>query len=81
MLVHGGAEGLLFCFQVADPGRLAVPLVGDQVQVLTVSGDGRGRLGRAQRLDLLVRVAAAIASWRDRAVACSQSCRSAIDWA
>ena len=54
----GGAEGLPLYLEVADPGRLAAPLVRDQVRVLAFSVADRW-LCRAQRLDLLVRVAAA----------------------
>jgi hypothetical protein len=59
MLVHGDAEGLLLYLQVADPGRLAVPLVGDSVQVLAFSVADGSWLRRAEWLDLPVRVAAA----------------------
>src|ERR1700748_3129779 len=58
-LVHGGREGVLLYLQVADRGRLAVPLVGHQVRVLAVGVAGRGWLCWAERLDLPVRVAAA----------------------
>lgn len=59
MLVHRGEEGLPLCLEVADPDTLAVPLMRDQVKVLTLSVAGRGWLCRMQRIHLRVRVTAA----------------------
>ena len=87
VLVHSGAEGLLLYLRVADLGRLAVPLVRDQIQVLAFGVAGRGWLGRAERLDRLAGAAAAqFGVGGDGQLAglggdCSQSCRRAIAWA
>jgi len=59
VLIHRGAEDLLLYLEAVDPGRLAGPLVRDQVRVLAFSVAGRGWLCQVQWLDLLVRVAAA----------------------
>jgi hypothetical protein len=40
--------------EVTDPGRLATPLMGDQVRVLTFNVADRGWFGGAYRLDFAV---------------------------
>ena len=58
-LVHPCLEGLLLQLEVTDPGRLAAPLMGDQVRVLTFNVADRSWFGGAQRLDLAVWMATA----------------------
>ncbi len=57
VLVNRGPEGLPLYCEVAHPGRLTAPLLRGQVRVLAFSVTDRGWLGRAQRLDLVVRIA------------------------
>jgi hypothetical protein len=59
VLACRGAEGVPLFLKVAGPFPFAVPLVRDQVRVAAFSVADRGWLGRAQRLDLPIRVAAA----------------------
>ena len=53
-IAHRGTEGVPLCLMVGDPDRLAGPMLGDQVRVLTFDVADRRWFGGAQRFDLAV---------------------------
>jgi hypothetical protein len=59
MLLHSLAKCTVLCRNVTDPGRLDGLLLRDEAQLLVLGVTARNWLGRAQGLDLPIRVATA----------------------